>query len=126
MKVAHVMSTAKDSPQKLKLKPKLLCAKKELSAQNDVKVEKDTVNIVKKKAGSAKKLQQCKQKQTQSDSKVKMDKMDERLSNLSEAKEPSQQLQIGTEKARQKDLKAEKGKQKAATTISYTSSTERR
>lgn len=122
VKVAHVqvVSTAEDSSNKLQFKQKLASAKKEIAAQNDVKTEKDTMNIVNKKAESAQKLQ-CKQnlkhipKETtsSSNSEVKKDKM--KVSNkLSEAKEPSQRLQLEQKKQKQKDVKAEKSKQKVA------------
>ncbi|XP_038876924.1 uncharacterized protein LOC120069278 [Benincasa hispida] len=120
MKVSHVdsVSTAKASSNKLQFKPKLMYSKKEIAAQNVVKTEKETMNIVNKKAESAQKLQ-CKQslkhvpKETTSWSNVEMKKDKQKISNnFSEAKEPSQQLQLEQKKLKKKDVKAEKGKQK--------------
>ncbi|CAK9326801.1 unnamed protein product [Citrullus colocynthis] len=100
LRVAPFISTTKDSSYKFQIKPKVVYAKEEIAAQDNVKIEKDAVNNVNNKAEASQKLQQCNQKlknvqketTSSSDSKVKKDKMKESV-NLSEAGDPSQQLQ---------------------------------
>ncbi|KAL0539958.1 hypothetical protein IC582_024180 [Cucumis melo] len=119
MKVSHVhvVSTAKESSNKSQCKSKLVSARKETAAKNVVKTENSATNIVNKEGESAQKLQNRPnpkhvQKETSSSSNTKVKK--DKTKVFSEAKKPSQQLQLEQRKLKQKDVKAEKGKQKVA------------